>query len=256
MDGGEPEQENTRSMPFLHIHLSHPRDRARLKQSKCSQWEDKKLSLRLVGLQILLTPAWAKALVSQGTPCCSSQHPPTNPQSTQKKHGWGSPCFWHRTCREETERRLEAACVFCSIHNLYFPSTFCLSSCFSGSQSESFRLPRAARVSPYPAVPERDLKFSAFLKEKTASCQPKPSSCVKSDCYWMAALKTLSLNHLVLSGWECHGPGSPAKSPWKSKAWITEQQTGIVVSWSCWHLFAMSGELCLMVASPNLVNEV
>lgn len=54
-----------------------------------------KISLRLAGkgkLQILHTPVWVKALVSQGTPRCSSQNPLTNPQCTQKKHDPGCPC--------------------------------------------------------------------------------------------------------------------------------------------------------------------
>lgn len=67
---------------------------------------------------------------------------------------------------------LEAACVFCLIHNLYFPSTLS----FSGSRSEGFGLPTVAPVSLYPAVSERDLKFSA-------GCQLEPLLCVRSERY-------------------------------------------------------------------------
>lgn len=78
---------------------SHPLDpstgQSKIKAKQMLTVRGPKISLRLADkgkLQILHTPVWVKALVSQGTPCCSSQHLLTNPQYTQKKHDPDSLC--------------------------------------------------------------------------------------------------------------------------------------------------------------------
>lgn len=97
-------------MPLFYMHLSHPQDRARLKQSKCSQWEEQKVYLKLESCMIQFGRAHCAAVYSTLSPITSGPERNSLGSPSHNFACWG---LWHRV---ESGKR-----IFCSIYNLYFP---------------------------------------------------------------------------------------------------------------------------------------